>query len=79
MRALILIGLLIASPAFAANKVLVLNDAEQQALVQALDQAIRAQGLSAAANNLHLYTKLQGAPVQVEDAPKAPEKHDNAQ
>jgi len=67
---LIAILLVIATPTFAANRVIILNDAEQQALLNALDDSTRAKGLAAAEANLHLLNKLRSAPTQVEETPK---------
>lgn len=71
MRAFIAIAfILVATPSFAANKVLILNDADQSALLQLLDQAVRGQGLAAADPALRIYNLLKQAPIQVEEAPK---------
>jgi hypothetical protein len=49
---------------------LILNDQEQQALMQVLDQATRSAGLQAAATTVHFHNKLEQALAAVQ--PKEP-------
>jgi hypothetical protein len=79
VRYLPLIALLLATPAAAKDVTITLNDQEQQAWAQLLDQAVRAGGLQSAPNALRLYMKLQEAlkaaqPVAPKpaEAPKKP-------
>jgi hypothetical protein len=68
--------LLLATPAAAKDVTITLNDQEQQAWAQLLDQAVRAGGLQSAPNALRLYMKLQDAlkAVPPSKAPEAPKK-----
>ena len=63
--------LLFTASAAGADKALILNDQDQKDLVQVLDAATRAQGLSIAATSLRLYQKLLAAPsiTEQKDAP----------
>jgi adenosylcobinamide amidohydrolase len=62
MKAVIAGALLIAISSFArADVALILNDLEQKALLEALDVATKAQGLSIAPNTLYLMNKLKAA------------------
>lgn len=49
------------APAIAGDVSITLNDAEQRALVQLLDDAVRAQGLNSAQNAVALYQKVLAA------------------
>jgi adenosylcobinamide amidohydrolase len=62
MRAIIAAALLIVtSSVVQADVALILNDLEQKALLEALDVATKAQGLSIAPNTVYLMNKLKAA------------------
>lgn len=74
MRLVLVAALLAwAPPASAKDVALVLNDVEQQAMVRALDTAVKSQGLSIAADMLHLLRRLQTAP-EVTDTKVTPDE-----
>lgn len=78
MKALIVAALLFVTPAVAADKALVLNDSQQNALKQALDAAIRANGLSAVSRNSFVLSDMLDAAgvvtAHTEDKPKSEPK-----
>lgn len=75
MKKLVLaLALLAPGIASAKDVALVLNDAEQQALYRALDAAVKAQGLSIAADMLHLLRRLQTAPEVTETKTEKPKE-----
>jgi hypothetical protein len=57
--------------AHAADKAVMLTDDEQSALVQILDAATKAQGISIATNTVYFLNKIKSAPTVVPhvDAP----------
>ena len=61
-----------------ADKAVVLSDEEQSALVQILDAATKAQGISIATNTVYFLNKIKSAPTVVPhvDAP-APKPKDS--
>ena len=61
--------LLLVLPVHAADRAMILNDQDQRDLVQMLDTATRAQGLSIAPTALRLYNKLQTSGVVTEQKP----------
>lgn len=62
--------------AVAADKALILNDARQQALYQALDAAVRQQGIASAPALLDLLNVLRTAPTVEETKPIDEKKGD---
>lgn len=62
--------LLTTCAAQAADRVLVLNEAEQQKLYRALDANVKAYGIQVAPEMLQLLDKLKNAPTVVEQEPK---------
>lgn len=64
--------MLSALPAQAADKALILNDAQQGALRQALDSAIRANGLSQASRNAIVLSDMLDAAGVVTEHKEAP-------
>lgn len=76
-RLFVIAALLGSAPAYAAEYMIVLSDAEKTALVEILDEATKAKGLSIANNTVHFLNKIRSAPVVTErkdDPPKVPEE-----
>ena len=71
-RLLLALTCLFSTTAHAADRALVLTDEEQSALVNVLDAATKAQGLSVAQTTLYFLNKIRSAPTVVPhvDAPK---------
>lgn len=68
----ILILFLLASPAAWADKAIVATDQEITALIQLIDEAVKAKGLSVAPNAVYWVNKLQAAPVVTEQKEEPP-------
>lgn len=75
-KTLIVVLALYGAPVFAADKALILNEQRQQALYQALDAAVRQQGIAAAPALIDLLNVLRTAPT-VEETKPAEVKKDN--
>lgn len=61
MKRLFVLAVLTASPAWAADVALILNDEEQKALRQVLDAATRDRGLEMAGITVYFANKLRAA------------------
>lgn len=65
MKAVVIAFCLIiaAAPTFAADRAIVSNDQETAALVQLIDEALKAKGVAVAQNAAYWLNKIQNAPV----------------
>lgn len=63
-----------ASPAYAADKALILSDQDQMALKQILDAAVRQSGLSVIAKNAIIFSERLDAAGVVTDQKVVPDK-----
>lgn len=73
-RLLLIAALLAVTPVHAAEYMITLTEAERPALLELLDEAIKAKGLALAPNAVHFAVKIRAAPVVTErkdDPPKA--------
>lgn len=69
---------LLAHSAQAKDVALILNAQEQAALVQAIDATVRAHGIQAAQNMLHLWERLKTAPEVTGQKTDTPEPKKDA-
>lgn len=74
MKRLILCAALIATPAYAADKAVILNEAEERAILLMIDEAVKAKGLEMAPNAVYLANKIKSAPMVTEQKPATPDK-----
>jgi hypothetical protein len=72
LAASVIAASVVAAPARAKDVTMTFTDDEQQAYVQALDAAIRSQGLNISHNATALYDKLKAA-VEAANAPPKPD------
>ncbi len=72
MRILAFLLMLTAAPSFAADYAVMLNDIERAALIELINEAVKAKGLDIAANGVYLANKIKAAGVVTErkDEPK---------
>jgi hypothetical protein len=69
----LVVSLSVTSTVSAKDVMIILNETEAQALVQLLDEAVKAKGIVLANNAAVFYEKLKAAPevkAQTEDQPK---------
>lgn len=69
----LVVGLALTSTVNAKEVMIILNETETQALIQLLDEAVKAKGIILANNAAVFYEKLKTAPevkAQTEDPPK---------
>lgn len=73
MKRLALIGMLFSAPAWGADRAIVASEQEVTALVQLIDDALKARGVAVAQNAVYWLNKLQSAPIvtdRKDDPPK---------
>ncbi len=66
--------LIFATPVAAADYAVVLNDAERAALVELINEAVKAKGLDAAGNAVYLVNKIKSAGTVTEQKEVPKEK-----
>lgn len=72
------IFILISTQVFAADRAIVANEQELQALAQLIDEALKAKGVAVAQNAVYWLNKLQNAPVvtsQKDEPADKPKEH----
>jgi len=62
--------------AHAAEWMVIVNDAERAALLEALDEATKAKGLQIAPNTVYLANKIKAAPVITDRKDEPPKEED---
>ena len=66
----VLLFLVAVSPAYAADKALILTPQDQQDLINALDASVRSGGLNAASSAMRILYKLQTAGTVADPKPE---------
>lgn len=72
MKILVVLILLLVSPVALADKAIVATNQEIAVLVQLIDEALKAKGLTVAHNAVYWVNKLQAAPVVTEQKEEPP-------
>lgn len=77
MKWLIALAMLLPSPGKAADRAILASEQEVAALIQLIDEALKAKGVTVAQNAVYWLNKIQSAPVVTErkdepDKPKDP-------
>lgn len=62
-NAIVYLSLLLASPVAAAERAIVANDQEITALIQLIDEALKAKGVAVTQNATYWINKIQAAPT----------------
>lgn len=81
MKYLVTIAVMLSLPAFAADRAILASEQEVNALVQLIDDALKAKGVAVAQNAAYWLNKIQAAPVVTDrkDEPPADKTKDAPQ